>query len=41
MKIVGIINENPPKPNIKLGPGLSNKEVIKINIDTKSGIHQQ
>ena len=29
---VGSINENPPKPNTKLGPGLSNEPEIKRNM---------
>jgi hypothetical protein len=36
--MVGIINESPPKPNTKLGPGLSNEPEIKRNTPTKSGI---
>ena len=36
--MVGIINENPPKPNTKLGPGLSNEPEIKRNMPTNNGI---
>ena len=36
--MVGIINENPPKPNTKLIPGLSNEPEIKRNTPTNNGI---
>jgi hypothetical protein len=37
-KIVGIINERPPKEYTKVSPGLSNMLETKINTVTNSGI---